>query len=273
MSYLLQWNMGYGVDKCQAGGGARELALAELIEDHRPDFIALQEASLDSVSKLRSAGYGIRRQKSRNLLTGFLKKKWSTKKTRQYGSRYFLGVLFVRPTRNPVHVYNVHLPSRLRKDKQEIEEELRSFSQWLRESRARRKVPRDEIVVGDLNLSPYDDAVQNERYLDANRALKWAKRTQKKKFGDRFHLFNPSWSLLGCGEDPLGTHYYTRRGGEGPWFVLDQIIVSPALAGPKTAKPLVITKTRSHQLAKPGTGAPNKTEMIDHFPVLTELDL
>lgn len=75
------------------------------------------------------------------------------------------------------------------------------------------------LVVGDFNDEPFNRSVREYLLAIRDRKRVLSRRTR------RPYLYNCMWRLMEAAE--AGTFYYT--GGETPWFMFDQVMVSPGL--------------------------------------------
>lgn len=168
----------------------------------------------------------------------------------------------------------VHLPSKLYLDS--AEQALLS-TRWMQQIVAaeERVGHRRTLVVGDLNMNPFELGVVGSEGLHAVSSLGVARRRSRLVAGEERHLFyNPMWSLLGdCSPGPPGTYYY---GAATPvtffWNTFDQVLLRPSLAsGFAPGDVSVLTSAAGNSLLT-SAGVPN-SNISDHLPILTRLRL
>jgi len=129
------------------------------------------------------------------------------------------------------------------------------------------------IVIGDLNMNPFEDGLVSSEGFHAVMSRKLAKegsRTvheQSRKF-----FYNPMWSRFGeHPHRPPGTYFYRGSVISYFWNIYDQVLVRPELLNRFDDDGLsVLTKAGPNNLAS-ATGAPDKKSASDHFPILLKL--
>lgn len=136
------------------------------------------------------------------------------------------------------------------------------FRDYWRAIRARTP-DREELMVGDFNMDPYDVAMVRSDGLHANRCYEWVLSQSSTREDTRRPLFNPTWGLLGLRSQPQGTVYTRKRGG-GPWYVPDQALMSPALAIPGEEQVQIMG---ARGLYTRRVQAPNRKVGSDHLPI------
>jgi hypothetical protein len=125
--------------------------------------------------------------------------------------------------------WNIHLPSRMHAQDEDIREAAKSLMHFVRDRRMRSNTgPRPELIAGDFNLSPYDSALLVETGFNASRSLVWARSRPSYTSWPDLVMYNPSWEILGRRDPPQGTFYATSS-FDKPWYVFDQVLMSPDL--------------------------------------------
>lgn len=131
------------------------------------------------------------------------------------------------------------------------------------------KGEREDLVLGDFNVPPFDPGIIRAEGLRANRSLVWA-RTHGS--GSDRALFNATWMVLGRPSEPTGTFYASRIENDGPWHAVDQVLVSPALAEPDLFSVGVVTAVGGTLLRRSGhVGAPDPLIGSDHLPLFARI--
>ncbi|VTT97485.1 Endonuclease/exonuclease/phosphatase OS=Halanaerobium hydrogeniformans GN=Halsa_2322 PE=4 SV=1: Exo_endo_phos [Gemmataceae bacterium] len=88
------------------------------------------------------------------------------------------------------------------------------------------------VLVGDLNLNPYDDAVVMTTGLHAVPTRHIArKETRRVKFASNLYFYNPMWAHFGeRKQGHAGSYFYaTPKARADYWNLYDQVLVRPAL--------------------------------------------
>lgn len=136
------------------------------------------------------------------------------------------------------------------------------------------------IVVGDLNLNPFDDGLLNVRGLSALADRRTVQRRNQRKCGtmqgEDFRLFyNPMWSHFGDAVQPAGTYYYDKNNPEVDplWNIFDQVLLRPSLLDRFRNKNLKILTTDGTVSLIREDGRPNSDVYSDHLPIWFQLDL
>lgn len=131
------------------------------------------------------------------------------------------------------------------------------------------------VVIGDLNMNPFEHGVVGSEGLHAVSSRAVASKGSRMVMGERRQFFyNPMWSLLGDDSPgPPGTYYY---GGSSPvsyfWHTYDQVLLRPELAtyylpGDVT----VLDVVGGMPSADPRTR--RSRDLADHFPILATIRL
>jgi endonuclease/exonuclease/phosphatase family metal-dependent hydrolase len=267
---LLSWNMDCGPHSdTDATTTKRRLALlSSMLAERSPTLIAIQEAP--SVAKLRNTlGLSFDVERTPNgVATAYDTRFWSC--DRRHGSDPRVAVLGLRGTGAGTNLWmlNLHGPALYVElaDKQDFVRDVSRLLATLRESDANRR----EVVVGDLNLPPFDPSVMRKRHgLHASRCLPWV--ADRASGLDRA-LFNPTWKILGDHSGPSGTLYKGDITFDGPWRATDQVMVSAELARHLTIE--VVEKVGVQALRKLGRmGAPDRSTGSDHLPLFAKLSI
>lgn len=88
------------------------------------------------------------------------------------------------------------------------------------------------LVIGDLNMDPYDEGMLSANGLHAVMDKHTANEIRRTVYGEEFEYFyNPMWSRLGDDSvGPPGTFYYRKSGVVSRfWNTFDQILLRPEL--------------------------------------------
>jgi len=132
------------------------------------------------------------------------------------------------------------------------------------------------IIVGDLNMNPFEPGVVGSEGLHAVMVRDIAKK--KSRFvmdKERIFFYNPMWNHFGDAfSTPPGTYYYSSSTPVNYyWNMYDQILIRPDLLDYFDDNNLkILTKAGTVDLLTP-SGIPNKKIASDHLPIMFFLDL
>ncbi len=132
------------------------------------------------------------------------------------------------------------------------------------------------IIVGDLNMNPFEDGVVTADGLHGvvSKAIaSQAERiVQNKNYG---FFYNPMWNLFGdCTPYPPGTYFYRNSGYKTFfWNMFDQVLVSPKLINRFDVSSLKILTHNSLNNFLLDSGEPNTKDFSDHLPIVFDLEL
>jgi hypothetical protein len=132
------------------------------------------------------------------------------------------------------------------------------------------------VLVGDLNMNPFEPGVVSSHGLHATMARSVAERGTRTVLGREYGFFyNPMWGHFGDALDgPPGTYYDSRSEAVTYfWNVFDQVLVRPSLLGVfDTGSVRILDSDDSGSLLS-RTGLPQKSHASDHLPILFSLDM
>ena len=167
----------------------------------------------------------------------------------------------------------VHYPSRLHWTPEDQNIEARNLYDDI--ARAEDEYgARRTILVGDLNMNPFDVGLIAAGTLHAVMTKEDARREERTVRGREYRLFyNPMWGCFGDRTSgPPGTFY---RGAAVPinyfWNIYDQVLLRPSLMD--GLQDLRILDHDGHDTLVTDAGRPRKDAVSDHLPLLFRLDL
>lgn len=132
------------------------------------------------------------------------------------------------------------------------------------------------VLVGDLNMNPFDSGVVNANGLHgvASRhiARKKTRIVQRREYP---FFYNPMWSLLGdASSDPPGTYYYVSAEHTAFfWHMFDQVLIRPDLLDIFSNEDLEILQSDGSISFLSPRGIPDENVASDHLPILFRLAL
>jgi hypothetical protein len=130
------------------------------------------------------------------------------------------------------------------------------------------------ILIGDLNMNPYEAGVVGTRSLHGvmTRALT-ATMARLKERAPRRCFYNPMWAHFGDGTaGPAGTYYWENA--DEPtnhfWQMYDQVLVRPAMMDRVTR--VEILDSDGEETLLTDSGRPRGGSLSDHLPIFCEVD-
>ena len=138
------------------------------------------------------------------------------------------------------------------------------------------------ILVGDLNMNPFEHGVVSANGLHAVMSRVIAMKQSRVVQGERYPFFyNPMWSLFGdAPQGPPGTYYYsTSTLVTYFWNMFDQLLVRPQLLSSFKNENLQLLTSAGNSKQASATslltkdGRPNSKTASDHLPLLFSLEL
>ncbi|HTW65726.1 MAG TPA: endonuclease/exonuclease/phosphatase family protein [Bryobacteraceae bacterium] len=135
---------------------------------------------------------------------------------------------------------------------------------------------RRTILVGDLNMNPFEEGVVGAAGLHAVATRAIAGRNARAVQGRSYPFFyNPMWGHFGdASARPAGTYYYERAEHVNYfWNNFDQVLVRPELLDRFRSDQLRILDRAGDLSLSLDDGRPDRDKASDHFPLLFTLDL
>jgi len=190
------------------------------------------------------------------------------------GARYTIRRL-VLPMRTDILLAALHLPSKLHTSENS---QILACSQWADTiARAENQAGHTRtVIVGDLNMNPFEAGVVGAGGFHATMARAEALRGQRTVSGQQYPFFyNPMWGCFGeRGETPAGTYFYdSSEHLSYYWNMFDQVLLRPSLVDQLSTDGVeIVTRAGTVSLLSPN-GRPDKSVGSDHLPILFGLDL
>ncbi|HEX9925912.1 MAG TPA: endonuclease/exonuclease/phosphatase family protein [Anaerolineae bacterium] len=131
------------------------------------------------------------------------------------------------------------------------------------------------ILVGDLNMNPFETGLVSASKLNAVMTREIALRGSRTVAGRSYpYFYNPMWGHFGdADENPPGTYYY--NGSEHKtffWNIFDQVLLRPELVDVFQNESLKILSTDgTNSFLK--RGLPDSSVASDHLPIIFKLNL
>lgn len=129
------------------------------------------------------------------------------------------------------------------------------------------------LVCGDLNLSPFEDAMVTAEGFNAVSSRIRAEKGTRTVEGQEYPFFyNPMWGLLGdTSPGPPGTYF--RDSGDHVnhyWYMFDQVLLRPAMLSAFRLSQLEVLDSDGTISFLTESGIPDR-RVSDHLPVLFKL--
>ena len=133
------------------------------------------------------------------------------------------------------------------------------------------------ILMGDLNMNPFESGVISARGLHATMSSRIAQEKKSRVVQSREYQFfyNPMWNLFGDGTPgPAGTYYYENAEHKVQfWHIFDQVLLRPDIISAFKCEDLRILETDGLESFLNNSGIPESRKFSDHLPVLFSLDI
>ncbi len=177
------------------------------------------------------------------------------------------------PVGVPVLIVAAHLPSKLWAGDEEQKYRVRRLREDV-EAQEAHVGHRNTLIIGDLNLNPFEDALTAadglQGVMDKNVATRPARVVQGQAWG---YFYNPMWSRLGDDSTgPPGTYWHAGSGLVNHfWNTFDQVLLRPGLlACYDPARLVVPTQAGDRTILRQVGGV---GDLSDHLPVVLALSI
>ncbi len=169
----------------------------------------------------------------------------------------------------------VHFPSKINFSNDSQAFECVNLADIIREAELRIGHSRT-ILVGDLNMNPFESGVISSTGLHATMSRQIAQKGSRTVQGKEYPFFyNPMWNFLGDFPPfPAGTHYY--HGSEHTayfWNMYDQVLIRPDIIERFVMEDLKILDSVGDMSLLTELGLPNAKIASDHLPILFRIEL
>jgi hypothetical protein len=131
------------------------------------------------------------------------------------------------------------------------------------------------VLVGDLNMNPFEDGVVAAAGLHGVMSRKIAEKRKRTIQMKEYNFFyNPMWSLFGDSPNgPPGTYYYYKSQHiVFFWNIFDQVLLRPDLLDRFKNEDLQILDSDGNEMFLSESGIP-KRAISDHLPLIFKLDI
>jgi hypothetical protein len=178
------------------------------------------------------------------------------------------------PARDDILIAAAHLPSKIHFSDRSLVFECANLATMIAEQEKLVGHKRT-IVLGDLNVNPFEDGMVATGGLHAVMSRAVALRSQRTVQATSYDFFyNPMWSHFGDGSDePPGTYYYEKAEHLVYfWNIFDQVLVRPALLKGFENSGVQVVRTVGDVSLLKADGRPDAAVGSDHLPIVVELD-
>ena len=132
------------------------------------------------------------------------------------------------------------------------------------------------VLVGDLNMNPFEDGVVGANGLHGVMTRRIAQRRRRVVQGGEYPFFyNPMWNLFGDDTPgPPGTYYHSRSEHKVFfWNMFDQVLIRPELLPLFSNRDLRILQSDGNASLLTASGLPDTSVASDHLPLFFRLSL
>lgn len=171
--------------------------------------------------------------------------------------------------RQPFLFATTHFPSKLHWSKNSQAFECSELSTRIKKAEEIAGHSRT-ILVGDLNMNPFEDGMIGAPGLHAVMSQKIASRDYRIVNAEKYPFFyNPMWNLMGdYTPGPPGTYYYNSSEHVSFfWNMFDQVLIRPDLVGQFDINALSIIETDGITSFLDENGIPDTQKTSDHLPI------
>jgi exonuclease III len=237
--------------------------ISSLCSTHEPDVLILAESDVSDQELLDFLNCG-REQKyfpDLNISTRLkFYSKYHLERFKPLVDEAYFSIRSITPYLEPeVLVVAVHLPSKLHASPMDQMMAAQGLAAAIRATELERKTNKT-IVIGDFNMSPFEDGMVAANGLHAVLDQKYALKLGRKLKNVFYPFFyNPMWGRQGdLTVGPSGTYRYSKATEVNHyWHTFDQVLLRPSLLdGFKSERLRVIAEKGS-----------------DHFPIFLGIDM
>ncbi|HEX8735771.1 MAG TPA: endonuclease/exonuclease/phosphatase family protein [Pyrinomonadaceae bacterium] len=255
--------------------------LAVLVREHSVDVLILAECEIDDVTLLetlnknQSPKYGIALNyvPNKRIKIFTLLPRDSFQPLRDEGTAVFH--LLHPPIGKEIILVSVHLSSKMFQSDRDQAFNVTTLAQAIREVEIQVGHSRT-LVVGDLNMNPFEDGLVAAATLHAVMTKEIALRKSRIVSGEeKLFFYNPMWGQFGDYTPGVPGTYYYGSGNQVNYFwnIFDQVLLRPQLLTHFDEKNLQILSDVGKKSLLNKRGIPNTSFASDHLPILFQLSI
>ena len=253
-----------------------ESVVSRLAERHRVDVLMLAESSMFSGTLLQRLNAGrdadfFPASTEADKVAVYTRFSASFLQRHTTSPRYTIWRLAL-PARQEILLAAAHFPDKLYQSPFSAQSDCTQLARDLRLAETEVRHERT-LLVGDLNMNPFEAGVVDTRGLNAVMTRELAKRKPRVVQMERYPFFyNPMWRFFGdSGDHPPGTCYY--RISPFLWSIYDQVLVRPDLLRCFQSETLRILDSDGAVPFLTRRGLPDRPRVSDHLPIVFQLQL
>src|ERR1700722_628543 len=252
--------------------------LATLVKSHAVDLLVLAENTIAPSIVLASLnqvcpGYKTRPWSICTKISVFTRFHASFLQPTEEDERFLICNLRL-PARTEILLAMAHLSSKASFDDHSQLAECQLLSKGIRDAESKAGHGKT-VVVGDLNVNPFEPPVAGALGLHAVMTRRLAMRNTRQIQNKEYRFFyNPMWRHFGERPDgPPGTYYYGSSGYVTYfWNIFDQVLIRPDLIQQFRDEDLRILTSIGGTSLVGTSGQPSKVGS-DHLPMIFNLDI
>jgi len=181
----------------------------------------------------------------------------------------------IPPIGPDVLIIAVHLPSKLHQGDNDQALSATRLARYI-EQAEEKTGHRRTLIVGDLNMNPFEDGVVGAEGLHAimDRDIV-AKKSRIVQGEERFFFYNPMWNHFGnFPRPPAGTYFYSgSKQISYFWNMFDQMMIRADLLEYFNDESLKILTSAGSTSLLNSSNRPDRERASDHLPIMFDLDL
>lgn len=188
-------------------------------------------------------------------------------------SRYY-SAFKLKHDEEQILIFALHLPSKYAQETSDLNMYTSQIIREFEQIEEERKISRS-LVVGDFNMSPFDEGMISALGFNAVMSTEIARKKSRKVLNqERKFYYNPMWHMMGNDDhDCKGTFYYSSSTKSFYWYTYDQVILRPQLIDNFSMDNLRIINKINDKSLITKSNVPNKKEISDHLPIKFKINM
>jgi len=180
------------------------------------------------------------------------------------------------PGRKEILLAVIHFLSKVRHGIESQTAIVRDYAELIRKNEEENGHSRT-ILVGDLNMNPFEPGMYMAQDLHGVMCQKIAKRGSRIVQNKPYPFFyNPMWNLFGDKTPGTPGTYFLDKSGISDnlfWHMYDQVLIRPDLIDEFIYEELKIITSVENESLLNDRGLPDKENLSDHLPIYFKLKL